>query len=229
MHVLLIEDSPINRRFISLALSKADIRVTTAENGQIGVETATSGDYDAILMDMQMPVMDGYQATARLRQLDLRIPIIALTGHAAQADREKCERAGCTDHLTKPVDTKELLETLNRTIVEGRCADIRPQDFATDSQDFAPELRQITLDYLKVQRQRIDLMKRSLEQADFEHLAELAHCMKGTAGTVGFPKFTEPAKRLEAAAMSADDQACATTIEELASLQRETEDAISCP
>jgi CheY-like chemotaxis protein len=218
MHVLLVEDSAINRRFIGLALSKAGIELSCAENGRLGVEMATAGQYDAILMDMQMPVMDGFEATARLRQLGLTTPIIALTGHATEADRQRCLQAGCTDHLTKPLDAEKLTHVLTRLV-----ADVPPPDFAEDSQDFSLELRQIALDYLDVQRQRIHEMNESLEKADYQHLAELAHRMKGTAGTVGFPEFTAPAKRLETAAISVDQQACSTTLEEIATLQAEAQ------
>lgn len=218
MHVLLIEDSPINRRFIGLALSKAGIQVSSAENGQVGVEKATAEQYDAILMDMQMPVVDGFHASAHLRQLGLTTPIIALTGHAGEADRQRCLQAGCNDHLTKPLDAEKLIDTLKRLVVAAT-----PANSVCDSEDFSPELRQIALDYLEVQRQRIDEMRESLRNADFEHLGELAHRMKGTAGTVGFPEFTAPAKRLETAAACADQQACSTTLEEIAALQAKAE------
>ena len=127
MHVLLVEDSPINRRFIGLALSKVGIQVSPAENGQIGVEMAIAGQYDAILMDMQMPVMDGFHATSHLRQLGLTTPIIALTGHTGEAACQRCLQAGCNDHLTKPLDARKLLDTLNRLDVAAT-----PPDFARD-------------------------------------------------------------------------------------------------
>ncbi len=218
MHVLLVEDSPINRRFIDLALSKAGIRVTGVENGRLGVEKAITGQYDAVLMDMQLPVMDGFEATTRLRQLGFTTPIIALTGHSTDEDRERCRRAGCTDHLVKPVDAVKLVSTLKRV-----AATAPSPVFGGDSQDFSDELRQIALDYLQVQRQRISEMRAALQTAAYPHLAELAHRVKGTAGTVGLPQFTDPAERLEAAAISADRQACAATLDEIADLQSQAE------
>ena len=215
MHVLLIEDSPINRRFIGLALSKVGIRSTDAENGRLGVEKAIAGQHDAILMDMQMPVMDGFQATAHLRQLGLATPIIALTGHSTAEDRERCLQAGCNDHLTKPVATDDLLDALNRAVTLP--------DVARDLDEFSHELRQIALDYLDMQRHRLDEMKESLENADFESLAELAHRVKGTAGTVGFPQFTAPAEGLEAAALSAKPQACESVLKQIVALQAQAE------
>lgn len=220
MHVLLVEDSPINRRFIGLMLSKGGIQVTNAENGQVGVEMATTSDYDAVLMDMQMPVLDGFQATTRLRQLGLTKPIIALTGHTTEKDRRRCLEAGCTDHLTKPLDAEKLLDALNRAVA------VAPAMFAEESDEDGDELRQIALDYLVAQRQRIDQMGESLQKADFASLAELAHRMKGTAGTVGFPQFTAPAKRLEEAAFSARPRACKEILEQVQGLQVEAEAAV---
>jgi len=215
MHILVVEDSPINRRFIGLALSKAKIQVTNAENGRIGVDKATKEEFDAILMDMQMPVMDGFEATAHLRQLGLTTPIIALTGHSTDEDRKRCLRVGCNDHLTKPVDATELLGVLDQ--VAATSAAIH------DSHDFSDELRQIARDYLDVQRQRITEMRELLQVGEFDSLAELAHRVKGTAGTVGFPQFTIPAERLEKLAVSAEPQACAEILEQMLDLQAEAE------
>lgn len=215
MHILLVEDSPINRRFIGLALSKAGIQVTNAENGRLGVEKATREEFDAILMDMQMPVMDGFEATAHLRQLGLTTPIIALTGHSTENDRKRCLQAGCNHHLTKPVDATELLGVLDQVAT--------PSGSIDDSDEFSDELRQIAQDYLDLQRQRIAAMRESLQKGEFGSLAELAHRVKGTAGTVGFPQFTNPAERLEKAALVTDPQACASALEEITDLQAQAE------
>ena len=92
--VLIVEDGDVNRRFLTHVLSNAGAHVETAENGKIGVEMATNGDFDVVYMDMQMPVMDGYTAARKLRSNGYPKPIIALTAHAMVGDREKCEAAG---------------------------------------------------------------------------------------------------------------------------------------
>jgi signal transduction histidine kinase/ActR/RegA family two-component response regulator len=123
--VLLAEDGPDNRRLISLLLHKAGAEVTTAENGQVAIDRATTAQraatpFDVVLMDMQMPVVDGYEATRRLRALGYSGTIVALTAHAMFDDRQKCLDAGCDDYLTKPVDRHSLLATVEKQLVAGR-------------------------------------------------------------------------------------------------------------
>ena len=107
-----MEDGDTNRKLIGLLLQRAGAKVTMAENGQLGAELAMKGSFDVILMDMQMPVMDGYTATTVLRQHGLTVPIIALTAHAMKGDEGKCRAAGCSGYVTKPIDGDQLLRTV---------------------------------------------------------------------------------------------------------------------
>ena len=223
MHVLLVEDGETNRRLIQLILSEAGVQVTTAENGRLGVERAEHEDYDVILMDMQMPVMDGYQASTRIRQLGLTMPIIALTAHAMKGDREKCLQAGCSDYLTKPIRAETLLDCLRRSVPDASTAG--NLDAANGLEELSPELRQLAFDYLELQRTRIMEMGHALGCENYDQLARLAHRVKGTAGSVGFPQFTEPGSRLEAAANSRARAVCQAVVEELLALQGEAERA----
>ena len=116
LSILLVEDGIDNQRLIKHILSKHGANVTTADNGQIAVDTvqaaATSPGFDVVIMDMQMPVMDGYTATKTLRSAGSTMPILALTAHAMAGDQEKCLNAGCTDYATKPINPRALVEKI---------------------------------------------------------------------------------------------------------------------
>lgn len=108
--VLVVDDGEANRRLIELVLTRAGAIVSCAENGQEAIDMIDSGHFQLILMDMQMPVLDGMTATRQLRSAGCRLPIVALTGNAMKGDREKCIQAGCDDFLSKPVNLDSLLE-----------------------------------------------------------------------------------------------------------------------
>ncbi|MCA9039921.1 MAG: response regulator, partial [Planctomycetaceae bacterium] len=133
--ILLVEDGPDNQRLISFILKKAGIQVTIAEHGEEALNaiygqwplennpgewTLESSPFDLILLDMQMPVMDGYTTAKNLRELGNRIPIIAVTAHAMQGDREKCLNAGCDDYVTKPISKPLLLERIRHHLETSR-------------------------------------------------------------------------------------------------------------
>ena len=121
--LLLVEDNEINREIATLILTEFGFQLDTAENGKIAVEKIANsqvGDFDAILMDIQMPVMNGYEATAAIRQLEnpalANIPIIAMTANAFSEDIQRAKAAGMNSHIAKPIDIPQMISTLTEVI-----------------------------------------------------------------------------------------------------------------
>jgi len=213
--ILIAEDNPDNQKLFAHYLRKAGARVEVAENGLIACEMATRAvaagmPFDVILMDMQMPELDGYQATARLRRGAYRRPILALTAFAMSGDREKCLAAGCDDFLSKPIKPERLIAAVRRHIdgqppVEaGTAPGTRPQlppapaaePLVSELADDA-ELRELITRYVAALPERAAALERSLAGGDLQALGKQAHELRGTAGTYGFPSLTHEAGMLE--------------------------------
>ena len=134
--ILLAEDGPDNQRLISFVLKKAGADVTLAENGLIAHDKALAAreagePFDVILMDMQMPIMDGYTATGKLREANYTSPIIALTANAMAGDDEKCRQAGCDGYATKPIDRAKLFGTIAGFLEQNASATEAPAGSGT--------------------------------------------------------------------------------------------------
>jgi CheY-like chemotaxis protein len=119
--ILLAEDSPDNQRLILYMLESAGAEVALAENGQVAVDLALEelwqgSGFDLILMDMQMPILDGYEATSRLRAAGYHQPILALTAHALGAEHDKCRAAGCDEVCTKPIERAAFFAAIRRRL-----------------------------------------------------------------------------------------------------------------
>jgi CheY-like chemotaxis protein len=119
--ILLVEDNELNRDMLSRRLVRKGSDVLIAEDGAKGLSAATDGKPDLILMDMSLPVLDGWEATRRLKAepQTRAIPVIALTAHAMSSDREKAVAAGCDDYDTKPVELERLLAKIERLLQAG--------------------------------------------------------------------------------------------------------------
>jgi two-component system, sensor histidine kinase len=120
LKILLVEDAPDNQTIIGMFLSAAGAQMDFADNGYEGISKASEKNYDIILMDIQMPKMDGYEATRILRKKGFDIPIIALTAHALIEERVRCLKVGCSEHFTKPVDSEKLISLISRLVTKHR-------------------------------------------------------------------------------------------------------------
>ena len=209
-HVLVVDDGDENRELVRLVLEEAGLVVDEAENGLIAVQMAQKKQYPMILMDMQMPVMDGYEATRTIRQKGFEGPIIALTAHAMAGFETKVLAAGCTGYLTKPIDIDLLLKTLATALGATKVAVAKtsiklaaPEPNTTlvvSRLAGHPKLGAVARTFgLKLPGELLK-MNKALEKKSLTDLSELAHWLKGAAGSVGYDAFTEPATRLEQAA-----------------------------
>ena len=115
--ILLVEDNEMNRDMLTRRLQKRNYQVTTADNGGLAVEKAFADKPDLILMDMELPIKDGWTACKEIKE-KLDTPIIALTAHALSVDREKAFAAGCDDYATKPIDFPALLQAIERQLAK---------------------------------------------------------------------------------------------------------------
>ncbi|MFV2065456.1 MAG: ATP-binding protein [Pirellulales bacterium] len=241
--ILVVDDGEANRRLITVVLRRAGVEVVTGDNGQAAIDLATRGDFDVILMDMQMPILDGYTAAATLRSQGFEKPIIALTADAMDGAEAKCRKAGCSGYLTKPIDMDLLVSTLREILGEVPeealagapvSPSVAPCTIETDSNhkarstDRGPlvsslptedaEFCEIVVGWVARLREQLDAMQRAMGQEDYVELAKLAHWLKGSGETVGFAVFTAPAAQLERLAKVEQTDQIASTLDALADL-----------
>jgi len=112
--ILVVEDVDTNKIFFDAALRRTNALILWAKDGQEAIDLFKSNNVDLILMDLQLPVMDGYTATREIKKIDPEVPIIAQTAHVMSGEREKCLEAGCNDYLAKPIRLQILIDTLSK-------------------------------------------------------------------------------------------------------------------
>jgi CheY-like chemotaxis protein/HPt (histidine-containing phosphotransfer) domain-containing protein len=240
--ILLVEDGRDNRRLIGLQLKDAGAEVVFAENGREALQAIETQSFDVVLMDMQMPVMDGYSATSELRRRGYKLPIIAITAHALVGDRDKCLQCGCSDFLSKPVDEQCLLSTLRRYLPSGEPADddshplpLEPQDSPAAATVAVGPLRSTLRESARMQfalgsyvndlPSAVAELLVHLEKRDAAALRHVVHNLKGSAGGYGFPSITALAQELEQRLMHDElPDSVVAQVQELVQLVRRVED-----
>jgi CheY-like chemotaxis protein/HPt (histidine-containing phosphotransfer) domain-containing protein len=230
--VLVVDDGAENRELLSLVLAENGLWVEEAANGQQALDKLAGGGFDLVLMDMQMPVMDGYAATQELRCRGATMPVVALTAHAMKGyEEEEVLRAGCTAHLTKPVDIDILLQQVAQLLggapEETVPAELPPSVFAELPEDVAlegpihsrfasnPKLVPIVRKFAARLDQQLEQARTALHGGDLPEVERLAHWLAGSAGTVGYDAFMAPARELEVAAKENDAAATEMVLQRL--------------
>jgi len=221
--VLLAEDNPVNQRVAILMLKRLGCEVDVAENGAQAVRLATTGNYALVLMDCQMPEMDGFEATVAIRVQEIEtgthIPIIALTANALQGDREKCVASGMDDYIAKPIDIERLREALTiwTPLPESQTALSTPTSTAAPRPSTDMDMKRLTemfgddrptlIDLLGAFRESLQQLRERIERevrARGPNVRSLAHEMKGMASNMGATGLAALAAQVENAATQDD-------------------------
>jgi two-component system sensor histidine kinase/response regulator len=236
-HILLAEDNPMNQKLAVALLKKAGYSVEAVCNGKLAVEALKRKSYDLILMDVQMPEMDGFEATRCIREMkDQRrnTPVVAMTAHAMKGDRERCLGAGMDDYISKPVEPKEMLEVIRKWTAladrdeagselvghaERPCASVPIVEMETvlkdrfdgDTDFFAEMLREF-LEYAPGQLENLD---QAVIKTDSKTVEREAHSLKGAAANLGAKPIAELSLDLELAGRTGKLSGASAIVESL--------------
>ena len=217
LHILVAEDNSVNQKLALALLKKQGHRVVIAKTGREAVEAVQQQTFDVVLMDVQMPEMDGMEATAEIRRREQRrggrVPIIAMTAHAMKGDRERCIEAGMDGYVSKPIQTHELFSAITALVRKAPAAEA-----AGDDQTTAPEngavldeaealarvggdrelLKSLTEVFFDSYPAQLTQMREAITGNDAPKLYRLAHTLVGAVGIFGAPSAMAAAARLEA-------------------------------
>jgi signal transduction histidine kinase/CheY-like chemotaxis protein/HPt (histidine-containing phosphotransfer) domain-containing protein len=229
-HILLVEDNAINRQLAMELLKQAGLVVTMANNGQEAVDLVSRMHFDAVLIDIHMPIMDGYEATRIIRGMPehASLPIIAMTANAMAGDRERCFAAGMNDHVAKPIDPERLFAALNTWVAPGQrtlptgmvvapetpTEPARPNPMPNDLPGIdlavalkgtggnATLLHQILMKFLHDHEGDAQALRKALSAHELDHAQRIAHTLKGLAGLIGAKELRPAAIAMDAAIRS---------------------------
>ncbi|VAX00358.1 hypothetical protein MNBD_GAMMA22-127 [hydrothermal vent metagenome] len=187
-HVLLAEDTIDNQNLIEMYVTQTGANITIVNNGAQAVKICEEHEFDLILMDMQMPVMDGIEATKAIRSFDSKIPIISLTANAMRSDYEKCIDAGATEFMTKPIDIEQFNQTLLKYLsnIKG----------IVNKKNMPTKIEQLSHKFIVELPERLKLINQLHQQKSWFELESETHKLKAIGTPLGFPKITEISEQI---------------------------------
>jgi len=214
IQILLVEDNLINQQIVQEMIEAEGVFVSIANNGKKAVEMVATNNFDAILMDIQMPELDGYEATKLIRKHHNKIPIIAMTANAMTGDREKCLAVGMNDYISKPIDDNLLFAVLEKWVAGNiNCAittensNIATNEFELEGINTVAGLKrlcgnqqlyqQLLRDFYHNYQDILIKINLAIQQNQFETVINLVHNIGGTAGNLGIEKLYRIAKNIE--------------------------------
>jgi len=216
--VLVAEDDRVNQMLAVGLLEKRGYVATIASDGSEAVRMVEREDFDFVLMDVQMPVMDGLEATKRIRALEegrlARVPIIAVTAHSMKGDRERCLEAGMDDYVSKPIDPIRLYEAIDRRF-PGSPLEFEPGralDLAAGDKEILASAAQA---FLEEAPRRLEAIHDALEHHDADALAKTAHMLEGRADRMAMPRLRDIAHRIAVLSARGDFEESAALTAEL--------------
>jgi two-component system sensor histidine kinase/response regulator len=235
VRILLAEDNRINQKLTVIMLAKSGYKVDVVENGQKAAEAVLNGDYHIVLMDVQMPVMDGLDATRLIRQQGQHrkhIPILALTAHAMKGDQERCIDAGMDGYLSKPLNPKEVIAAIEYwafdlvdNILEGQTRESMSEFDQPEPINLESGLSRLMgekeiykalfLEFLADLDQKFPQLIQYYQNRDFQNLAEIAHYIKGAALNLAADPLGAYARELEMKAKASDNEDMNALIERI--------------
>jgi PAS domain S-box-containing protein len=219
-NVLFADDALDNRRLVEHFIKKVGLNVVLVENGLEACEAVKAQPFDLILMDVQMPVMDGLTATRSIRQNGVNVPIIAISAGAMTSDISKAIEAGCSTHLSKPFSRESLYETLARYLEKsgGQGASIPSNPLVSSLIGGDPDMIELLVDFIDGLQQRFSDISSAYSAKDFAKLSTLAHKLKGSAGMYGLPELASMAGNLEKTAKAFDCERAQALVQSIGDL-----------
>jgi len=221
---LLVEDNEMNQKIIVKMLEKRDMYCDVACSGTEALKALQQKDYDIVFMDCQMPEMDGYETTARIRQMEgeeRHTIIVAMTANAMEGDREKCLQAGMDDYISKPVDFQLLFNIIDKyTVGQPESVSEAAAMLEESLSNFIAETGLPEVDSRELYDKLwstlpgvLEELQKALTSNDFEKVRSLAHQLKGSSGTLRIQKLYELFTELEQKAAAEEEQACLDTLQ----------------